>query len=611
MSQRASGSDPDSKSDEANTSESRPDNDDRDSKPRASKPGHKGKGKRRPSKRKVALRIPDDNVARPSSVPPPAPAVAPQKIITINPPSGSPETPRDDEPVRVPRASAPPPPGTPRIPAAALDSRKTYPGFGAELDSDFGLGDSDDEPTIVRAPPDDSTEPEMGASTTSSPPRVSAQTAGVSGSLAPVAPATPPRPSASGGARAPLPAPSAPPTERSANEHAVAADFDAAEPTLPRGIDEIEAREQSSEPSTQPSAAPGASGSLPPPSGDELDIPIDEASIEEEPQRISDGGEALELDAADMLAVDSAPDIPAKPRGKFDSIPAIGLESAPDVAQIADADGSADQPPPAPPAAGQPTSAQAQSARRGKLWWEELFNDDYIRTMRVLSDAQVAKEVGFIEDSLGVAKGATVLDLACGTGAQAVGLSQRGYRVIGLDLSLSMLARASELAQQRSQKINFVQCDMREIAFEDTFDGIYCWNSSFGYFEEQKNIHVIRLVRRALRSGGRLLLDVVNRDFAVANAPSLVWFEGDGCVCMDEMSVDWITSRIRVKRTMMMDDGRTREIEYTVRAYSLHELGKLLHDAGFRVTEVSGHPATRGAFFGADSPRTIILAEKR
>ena len=80
---------------------------------------------------------------------------------------------------------------------------------------------------------------------------------------------------------------------------------------------------------------------------------------------------------------------------------------------------------------------------------------------------------------------------------------------------------------------------------------------------------------------------------------------------MDEMNLDWITSRMRVKRTMMMDDGRTKETEYSIRVYSLHELGKLLHDSGFRVADVSGRTATPGVFLGADSPRTLILAEKR
>lgn len=249
--------------------------------------------------------------------------------------------------------------------------------------------------------------------------------------------------------------------------------------------------------------------------------------------------------------------------------------------------------------------------RKGRFWWEELFGDDFIRTMAKITDEQIAGEVDFIEDSLGVAKGGTMLDLACGTGRHAIELARRGYQVVGLDLSLAMLARAGEEAQERDQKINFVQGDMREMTFENTFDGVYCWNTSFGFFEEEKNALVCGKVHKSLRAGGQFLIDVVNRDFVIQQSPSLVWFEGDGCICMDEMSMDWITSRMKVKRTMMLDDGRTKEIEYSIRVYSLHELGKLLHDQGFRVAEVSGRTATPGVFFGSASPRVLILAEKK
>jgi SAM-dependent methyltransferase len=259
-----------------------------------------------------------------------------------------------------------------------------------------------------------------------------------------------------------------------------------------------------------------------------------------------------------------------------------------------------------------PQSTESSGLRRkGRLWWEDLFNDDYLRTAEKLTDAQIAREAGFIEDRLGIERGGSLLDLACGTGRHAIELARRGYEVVGFDLSLAMLARAGDEAQDREVKINFVQGDMREMTFEEQFDGVYCWGTSFGYFEEEKNANVIDRVRRALRAGGLLLLDVVNRDFLVRQSPSLAWFEGDGCVCMDEMNVDFITSRMKVKRTMMLDDGRTREIEYSTRVYSLHELGKILHEQGFKVCEVSGRTATPGVFFGNESPRTIVLAEKR
>jgi SAM-dependent methyltransferase len=264
--------------------------------------------------------------------------------------------------------------------------------------------------------------------------------------------------------------------------------------------------------------------------------------------------------------------------------------------------------PPKPPSVAE--AKEAQRTKQRKAWWEELFGEDFARANAKLKPEQIVAEADFIEESLGVAKGGVMLDLACGNGHHAIELAQRGYGVVGYDLSLYQLAVAADVAQEAGQKLNLLQGDMREMAFEEMFDGIYCWNTSFGYFEEEKNAAVAQRLFRALRPGGMLLLDVANRDFVVATQPAQTWFEGDACVCMDDMAVDFITSRLKVKRSLILDDGRTMECSYSIRLYSLHELGKILHDAGFRVTEASGHPSTPGVFFGASSPRILILAQR-
>jgi SAM-dependent methyltransferase len=257
-----------------------------------------------------------------------------------------------------------------------------------------------------------------------------------------------------------------------------------------------------------------------------------------------------------------------------------------------------------------PKPAPHTKRRQKPPWWEDVFGEDFVRASLRLTDDQVRTEVDFIEESLGVAAGGVVLDLGCGTGHHAVELSSRGYGVVGYDLSLYQLALASDVAQERGQKLNFLQGDMREMAFDEMFDGIFCWNTSFGYFEEEKNLNVAERVFRALRPGGMFLLDVVNRDYVAVSSPCSLWYEGDSCVCMDDMNLDFITSRMRVKRSVILDDGRTAESTYSIRVYSLHELGKLLHDVGFRVTEASGLPSTPGVFFGENSPRIIMLAQK-
>ena len=239
-----------------------------------------------------------------------------------------------------------------------------------------------------------------------------------------------------------------------------------------------------------------------------------------------------------------------------------------------------------------------------------MFDEDYLRTLPFLRPDQTLREVEFVAAALNCPAGGELLDIGCGYGRHAIELVQRGFNVTGLDLSLPLLIRAADEAQRRALSVNFVHADMREMAFEKQFDGAYCMLTSFGYFDEEANLRVAERIGRALKPGARLLLDIVNRDYIVGDLPVRVWWEGTGCVVLEEVDFNFHTSRINTHRSIVFEDGRQLEQELSIRAYSLHEIGRLLRQAGFRVTDVSGHLATRGDFFGSASRNLLVLAEK-
>jgi SAM-dependent methyltransferase len=256
-------------------------------------------------------------------------------------------------------------------------------------------------------------------------------------------------------------------------------------------------------------------------------------------------------------------------------------------------------------------SLRPRRPKRSKPWFEEVFDEDYLRTLPFMRADQTLREVEFISSALETPTGAEILDVGCGYGRHAIELVQRGYNVTGLDLSLPLLIRAADEAQRRGLAVNFVHADMREMSFDKQFAGAYSMLTSFGYFDEETNLRVAERIGRSLKPGGRLLLDVLNRDYVVADLPVRVWWEGTGCVVLEEVDFNFHTSRINTHRSIVFEDGRQVEQELSVRAYSLHEIGRLLRQAGFRVIDVSGGLATRGQFFGASSRSLLILAEKR
>jgi SAM-dependent methyltransferase len=268
-------------------------------------------------------------------------------------------------------------------------------------------------------------------------------------------------------------------------------------------------------------------------------------------------------------------------------------------------------PPTPPPAFKKPPVQQANDKARGKPWFVDLFDEDYLRTLPFLTPQATQAEAEFVIDTLGLAPGAQVLDVGCGYGRHAMELAARGFHVVGLDMSTPLLLRGGEEASRRGLTINFIRGDMRELDFENQFDGAYCLFSTFGYFDDEANKKALQNIARALKPNGKVVIEILNRDYLITDLPTRVWWEGDGCVVLEEVELNYFSSRIQVNRSVVFDDGRQLEQEISVRAYSLHEVGKLMHAAGFRVLEVSGGYQTRGRFFGNQSRHIIVLAERK
>ncbi|WP_164855907.1 SAM-dependent methyltransferase [Lujinxingia sediminis] len=350
------------------------------------------------------------------------------------------------------------------------------------------------------------------------------------------------------------------------------------------------------------------------------------------PPSLEEESDVLELDEIETIA-----EPPARPPAGAPSAapPTPELPATPDLdtPRAAEAAPESIPTPAEPPSAAEPAGdsemqglvkelleekkAKAQGPRTKRLrprdvWFQEVFSEEYLRTIPASIGERTEHEVDFIRKSLKLKRGSRILDLACGFGRHAIGLAEEGYEMVGIDLSMPLLQKALADARQRSTNVKFIHGDMRELNFNEVFDGCYVWDTSVGYFDDRTNLRVFQGIQRALKPGGRILIDVINRDYVVRETPTRLWWEGEGCIFLEESEFDFQTSTLHAKRSFIYEDNSPPlEQNSYIRLYNVHELRQMLHVAGFNVLEISGERFTRGYFLGASSRRVIVLAEKR
>jgi 2-polyprenyl-3-methyl-5-hydroxy-6-metoxy-1,4-benzoquinol methylase len=250
-------------------------------------------------------------------------------------------------------------------------------------------------------------------------------------------------------------------------------------------------------------------------------------------------------------------------------------------------------------------------ASQGSAWYVDFFRGDYLNVYgHTFTDERAEKEAAFVARALDLKPGASVLDLCCGQGRHSVQLAKRGFNVTGLDLNPDYVDLTRKAAKAAKVKVETVAADMREIPFAGKFDAIVNMYSSFGYLEsEAEDLKVLESAAKALKAGGRILLDMLNREWAIDNYIQNDWHTGaDGTLYVERRDLDLATSRMHVHFIVVDSNGGRREsIGHVIRLYTLTEMTRLLERAGIRLTAVFG--GFDGEEYSISTRRMIITAQ--
>jgi SAM-dependent methyltransferase len=172
-----------------------------------------------------------------------------------------------------------------------------------------------------------------------------------------------------------------------------------------------------------------------------------------------------------------------------------------------------------------------------------------------------------------------LLDLGCGTGRLLVAAGQRGWPVVGVDLSADMLAVARDKARVANVPVELLQANLADLDMlaDGSFDLVACLFSTLGMVIGQEiRQRVLQHSFRVLRPGGRFILHVHNRWFHLGDRQGRRWL-------LRDVIRGWLKRRDAGDRVMPPHQGIAG---LTLHLFSRREVQTLLQKVGFRILEV-------------------------
>lgn len=178
-----------------------------------------------------------------------------------------------------------------------------------------------------------------------------------------------------------------------------------------------------------------------------------------------------------------------------------------------------------------------------------------------------------------------LVDLACGTGSMTVRFAQRGYDVIGTDISEDMLSKARE---KSDGSILYLCQSMQELDMYGTIDAFVCTLDSLNHITDRAElVTAFGKVSLFLEPDGVFVFDmntpykhacVLGNNTFVYETEEIycVWqneYEGSGLV---NIALDFFEEQ---------PDGRYERYceDFSEVAYSLADTEEMLHEAGLKL----------------------------
>ncbi len=249
--------------------------------------------------------------------------------------------------------------------------------------------------------------------------------------------------------------------------------------------------------------------------------------------------------------------------------------------------------------------------KKNDTWYREIWSLD-IKNHSWTEETKM--QVDFIIKVLNLRGDERILDLACGFGRHSLELARRGFSVVGVDITKDYIDDAVKQAGKENLSAKFYCMDIRDADFCDEFDVVLNMaDGAVGYLEnDEENLKIFDVVSKALRPGGKHLMDIMSADYADSHFPCNLWDMGEKGITLSRFEWDK-ESKIMLygQNDFAYGEALPRPdfgLADPIRLYHRDEVREITQQRGMRVTAVYGGFSLRTA--SDNDIQMVICSEK-
>jgi len=246
-----------------------------------------------------------------------------------------------------------------------------------------------------------------------------------------------------------------------------------------------------------------------------------------------------------------------------------------------------------------------ESSDINRAWFKRWFDSAFYHQLYANRDEKEAS--AFIDElvnELQPTANSRMLDLGCGSGRHSKYLASKGFDVTGIDLAASSIRQAK---RWEADSLHFYRHDMRVPFGKSTFDYVFNFFTSFGYFDDSSEDHkVVNNIHSALKPGGILVMDYINSTYSEKKLVPVEQKEIDGIIYN---IARWTNDTHFFKKIRIENMGDPVEHIERVKKFSVADFKNLFDCNGLHLEKVYGDYYLND-YDAQTSPKLILIAKK-